>query len=177
MNVQPSSGGRYDCIVIGAGHNGLVCAAMLARGGRSVLVLEAQRQVGGAALTREFAAGFRVPACAHLVNLLPAELERALALSSHGLKWAAQGLPTTALAPGQAPLTVGLGLPGADAAAYSAYSTSMQRYARALAPVLASVPPRLGTGKWSDYAALARVGWQIRRLGATTCANCCASAA
>ena len=47
--------GTYDCIVIGGGHNGLVCAAYLARGGRSVLVVEAAGQVGGAAVTREFA--------------------------------------------------------------------------------------------------------------------------
>ena len=165
MNPQQSSAARYDSIVIGGGHNGLVCAAMLARGGRSVLVLEAQPQVGGAALTREFAPGFRVSACAHLVHLLPADLERSLNLSSQGLKWAAQGLSTTTLAPGQAPLTIGLGLPGADAAAYSAYSTQMQRFARTLAPVLARVPPRLGTDNWREYASLARVGWQIRRLG------------
>ena len=57
---------RYDCIVVGAGHNGLVCASYLARAGRSVLVLEANEQVGGAAITREFAPGYRVSAGAHL---------------------------------------------------------------------------------------------------------------
>ena len=45
---------RYDAIIVGAGHNGLVCAAYLAGSGRSVLVLEANEQVGGGAATREF---------------------------------------------------------------------------------------------------------------------------
>ena len=63
---------RYDCVIIGGGHNGLVCAATLARGGRSVLVLEAADMVGGAAVTREFAPGFRVSAGAHLLHLMPA---------------------------------------------------------------------------------------------------------
>src|ERR1035438_9341701 len=85
--AQQSSPPRYDCVVIGGGHNGLVCAATLARRGRSVLVLEAQSRVGGAASTREFAPGFQVSACAHLLHLMPAELIRELELQSHGLKW------------------------------------------------------------------------------------------
>jgi len=156
---------RYDCIVIGGGHNGLVCAAVLARGGRSVLVLEAQSQVGGAAQTREFAPGFQVSACAHLVHLMPAELIRELQLESHGLKWAAQSMPTTALAADGAPLAVGAGLAGSEAAAYARYSEQMRRFARSLAPLLFRVPPRLGTSDWQDLTALLGLGWRIRRLG------------
>ena len=46
---------KFDAIVVGGGHNGLVCAALLAKAGKQVLVLEANDQVGGAAVTREFA--------------------------------------------------------------------------------------------------------------------------
>ena len=155
---------RYDCIVVGAGHNGLVCASTLARGGRSVLVLEAQTQVGGAALTREFAPGFQVSACAHLVHQLRADLVRELDLASHGLKWAAQAMPTTALGADGARLRLGEEL-GSDAAAFSAYAAQMQRFANALVPALACVPPRLGTSDWRDLLALAKLGWRIRRLG------------
>jgi phytoene dehydrogenase-like protein len=161
---------RYDCLIIGAGHNGLVCAATLARGGRSVLLLEAAQQVGGAALTREFAPGFRVSAGAHLLHLMPAELLRELQLGSHGLEWAAQGMATTALLPGGAQLCLTQagaerGLSGADAQSYRVYTARMRRFAAALAPMFSRVPPRLGTAGWADRLALLRLGWQIRRLG------------
>ncbi len=156
---------RYDCIVIGGGHNGLVCAATLARGGRSVLVLEARPVVGGAALTREFAPGFQVSACAHLVHLMPAELIRQLQLSSHGLGWAAQSMPTTSLAEQGAPLAIAEDLAGPDAQSYRAYTALMRRFAQALAPLLSRVPPRLGTSDWKDLSALLGLGLKIRKLG------------
>ncbi len=85
-------------VVVGGGHNGLVCAAYLAKKGREVIVVEAADQVGGAAVTREFAPGFSVSTCAHLVNLLDEGIGRELDLTSHGLRYSKQDLATIALA-------------------------------------------------------------------------------
>jgi phytoene dehydrogenase-like protein len=170
--VSQSGGARYDSIVIGGGHNGLVCAAYLARSGRSVLVLEAAERVGGAAITREFAADFRVSACAHLLHLMPAALARELALETHGLRLAAADLATIALAADGAHLTLGADATGAlsahstaDAAAYADWQALLARLASALHPLLDAMPPRLGTEGWRGQAALLGLGWRLRRLG------------
>ena len=162
---------RYDCVVIGGGHNGLTCAGFLARAGRSVLVLEASTRLGGAAVTREFAPGFRVSAGAHLLHQMSAQFIGELELERHGLRWAAQALPTVALSAG-APLVLrqgGAGSAGfavpADADAYSRFTEQMRRFAAALKPMLDTPPPRLGTEAWADRLKLLKLGWRLRRLG------------
>jgi phytoene dehydrogenase-like protein len=172
MATAGSTDVRYDCIVIGGGHNGLVCAAYLAKSGRSVLVLEAAERVGGAAVTREFYQGYRVSSCAHLLHLMPQTLIRELDLGAYGFKLAHDAMPTTALSQSRAPLALGVGDTGAlmgvssaDALAYPRYVARLQRLARALQPIMTSVPPRLGTDAWSDRLALLRLAWKLRRLG------------
>ncbi len=77
---------RYDAIVIGGGHNGLTCAAYLARAGRKTLVLERRHVLGGAAVTEEVFPGFKFSVCSYVVSLLRPEIIRDLDLPAHGLE-------------------------------------------------------------------------------------------
>ena len=76
---------QYDVAIIGAGHNGLVCAAYLAGKGLRVIVLEKNAVAGGAALTEEFHPGFRNSVAAYTVSLLSPQIMRELDLGAHGL--------------------------------------------------------------------------------------------
>ena len=76
---------RYDAVVIGGGHNGLTTAAYLAKAGQSVLVLEKNPILGGAATTVEYFPGFRFSAMSYVVSLLRPEIIRELELPKHGL--------------------------------------------------------------------------------------------
>jgi phytoene dehydrogenase-like protein len=158
-------------LIVGAGHNGLVCAAYLAKAGRDVLVLEASSRVGGAAVTREFAPGFRVSACAHLSYLLDANISNELRLADHALKPARTDLRTVALAADADPLVLrgGVAESGAlsdkDRAALATWHASMMQFARVLGKQHNRRPPRLGGGGRSEAFAAALLGLDIRRLG------------
>ena len=92
-----TGGTKYDAIVIGGGHNGLVAAARLSRSHGRVLVLEAGDRLGGAAATSEIVPDYRAPAVAHLIDGFPRRIERELKLAKHGLRYAARDVPAVAL--------------------------------------------------------------------------------
>lgn len=78
---------RWDVIVVGAGHNGLTCAAYLAKAGKRVLVLEARERVGGACTLEEPWPGFRISPCAYLAGLLHQRVINELNLPAYGFRW------------------------------------------------------------------------------------------
>lgn len=157
---------RFDVIVIGAGHNGLVCASLLARAGKTVLMLEANKQVGGAAITREFADGYSVSACAHLLYQLQPAVRKELGLN---LEFAADNLSTLVLAAdGKHVRYAGDSVHGVsenDVENFRIFHKRMTRFADLLQRYLNTAPPRLGTTDKRDLATLARLGFDLRRLG------------
>jgi phytoene dehydrogenase-like protein len=157
---------RYDAIVVGAGHNGLVCAALLAKAGKKVLVLEANERVGGAAVTREFAEGYSVSACAHLLYQLQPEVRRELSLSA---ELSSDNMTTIALAKDGKHVrlseTTVEGVSKEDARSYKSFRKRMTRFADLLRKYLNKPPPRLGTRDLKDLVTLGQLGFDIRRLG------------
>jgi len=158
---------RYDAIVIGAGHNGLVCAALLGKAGRKVLVLEANERVGGASVTREFSEGYSVPACAHFLYQLQPRVKRDLGLK---LQMAADKIGTVALSTDSNHIRINgnsaSGVSDEDAASYRAFRKRMTRFADLVNTYLNKTPPRLTKDACkSDMLTLLQLGFDIRRLG------------
>jgi len=169
-------GARCDALIIGAGHNGLTCAAYLAAAGLKVIVLERRAVVGGAAVTEEFHPGFRNSVAAYTVSLLNPKVIRDLELARYGLRIverrAANFLPT---ADGRYLLT-GEGRTQAEVARFSArdaaripeYGERLERIADVLRDLVLVTPPNAVAGSWRtalpELVRAARVGGRLREL-------------
>jgi len=158
-------------VIIGAGHNGLCCAAYLAKAGKKVTVLETNEQVGGMAVTREFAPGFKVSSGAHLLTMLDQKISKELKLDSHGLKMARQDMSTVALSETGQHLrfsgdqVIGEGVSDDDQQAMVEYHRFMKRFSAIIGGLHNQVPPRIRTDNASDILGLAKTAWSIRSLG------------
>ena len=158
---------QYDAIVIGAGHNGLIAGAYLARAGKKVVILERREIVGGAAVTEEIVPGYRCSEFSYVVSLLRPEIIRELELARHGLK--ILPLPSTVT-----PMDNGDYLAGwddhdltrreiyrhapRDAEAYDEYARVMARAAKAIKPIIGLVPPDPSSMSWRDLKGLLKLG-------------------
>jgi phytoene dehydrogenase-like protein len=153
-------GQRYDAVIIGGGHNGLISAAYLARAGMKTLVLEKRDVLGGAAVTEELYPGFRFSVFSYVVSLLRPEIIRELQLPRHGLDILPLDGTFTPLREGDGPATGGGDYlwrvndhgrtvrelrrwSKTDAEAYEEYGQLMVEMARFIKPILAITPPDL----------------------------------
>jgi len=148
---MPSNGSsKYDAIVIGGGHNGLVNAAYLARAGRKVLVLERRHVLGGAAVTEEIIPGFKFSVCSYVVSLLRPEIIRDLNLPQHGLEILPLDGTFTPMPDGDYLWRVNdhgktrreiARHSKYDAEAYEEFGKAMLQMCRFVKPILSMVPP------------------------------------
>jgi phytoene dehydrogenase-like protein len=163
---------RYDAIVVGAGHNGLVCACYLAKGGLRVKVLERRGVVGGAAVTEEFHPGFRNSVAAYTVSLLQPKVIRELRLAEHGLRIVER--PLSNFLPLQnGYLKVGGGADATqrefakfsarDARGLELYWAKLERVADVLRAMALETPPNVGGGA-RDLVRLFSSAVRLKRL-------------
>jgi phytoene dehydrogenase-like protein len=143
-------GSKYDAIIIGGGHNGLVSAAYLARAGKKVVVLERRHVLGGAAVTEEIFPGFKFSVCSYVVSLLRPEIIRELELPRHGLEILPLDGTFTPMPSGDYLWRVNdhaktrreiARHSRVDAEAYEEYGKSMAEMARFVKPILSMTPP------------------------------------
>ncbi len=164
-----------DIIIIGAGHNGLIAAAYLARAGIKTLVLERRHIVGGSAVTEEIYPGFKVSTLAYSAGPLLNQVAVDLELERHGLEFITPEIRVLALSPDgpslslyEDPVRTANELKrfsAADAKIYPEFVESFSRIGRVLAPLESMTPPAIESPTAGELWNLGKVGLQLRGLG------------
>lgn len=166
---------KFDAIIVGAGHNGLVTAAYLAKAGKRVLVLERRPLVGGIAVSEEIYPGFKYSTCAHLCGSFSRRISEDLELKKHGLEL----LPLDPLLFAPLPEGQSLLIPRApakiaeeigrfsksDAAKFASFSETTGNLAKSLSLLLGTPMPNGAARSSANLMQSARVGWKLHRLG------------
>jgi phytoene dehydrogenase-like protein len=166
---------RYDVIIIGAGHNGLVAAARLGRARRRVLVLERCDRVGGACVTEELWPGFKVSTAAYVTSLLRPEIIREFELERHGLEFLARNPSSFTPFPDGRYLLIGPDREATcqevakfsrrDAEVLPRYEAMLERVAAFVEPTLLMTPPSPWSRSPRQLLQLARLGLRFIKLG------------
>ena len=164
----------YDAVIIGGGHNGLVCAFYLARAGKSVRVLERRGIVGGAAVTEEFHPGFRNSVASYTVSLLQPKVIRDMRLAERGLRIVERPVSNFLPQEDGRYLILGGGLErtqaefrkfsAQDAAVLPDYYATLEVVADLLRDLALRSPPAIGDG-WSGFLSAALQGRGLLKLG------------
>ncbi|HUP57454.1 MAG TPA: NAD(P)/FAD-dependent oxidoreductase, partial [Bdellovibrionota bacterium] len=153
---------NYDAIVVGAGHNGLVTAAYLARAGLKVGVFEARHVVGGAAVTEELWKGYRISRCSYVNSLFRPEIVRELDLRKHGFEMLPRDPSSFSPFPDGRHLLLGPDkklvhdeiskFSRKDAEAFPRYEAMLEGIAEVLEPMLAMIPPNPAKLSFAEMA-------------------------
>jgi len=166
---------RYDAIIIGGGHNGLVNAAYLARAGKKVVVLERRHVLGGAAVTEEIFPGFKFSVCSYVVSLLRPEIIRDLDLPRYGLEILPLDGTFTPMSNGDYLWRVNdhaktrreiARHSRLDAEAYEEFGQAMLQMCKFVKPILAMTPPDPTSLNPKDLGKLLFLGRRFQRLPA-----------
>ena len=158
---------RIDAVIIGAGHNGLVCGTYLARAGLKVLFLEARDAVGGMTSEHSIDDDYHIPGLAHTAYPVCPRIRKDLQLDKFGYS-PGKAIDTIALDEDGRHLRFdqdnvsGFGLGDSDVSAYAEFKKEFLGYAKALRPLFENRPPRLKNMDFADKSTLAKLGWNIR---------------